>query len=169
MIGALVGAAGAVTAQIVAATFTARREKTRLEWERTRAHEERLDRSKDRFLDLKLEAFSQFLAGVHTMMRDRLRLHPTEWEKTAQTMRSQLHETRNLLPELSLISPPVHEKAWELLMYVQQNVVNDIEQEERSCRRRGIASTTRARVDELTRDCEHAMRSALGHVDGGNS
>jgi hypothetical protein len=84
-------------------------------------------------------------------------------------MRSQLHETRNLLPELSLISPPVHDKARELLKYIQENVVNDIEQEERPSRQRGILSTTRARVDELTMDCEHAMRSALGHVDGANS
>ena len=62
VIGAAIGAGGAVLAQVVTSVFTGRRETQRLEWERGRQDREWEIRRAERFLDLKRELYSDFLA-----------------------------------------------------------------------------------------------------------
>jgi hypothetical protein len=59
---AAIGAGGAVLAQVVTSAFTGRREARRLEWERGRQDREWEIRRAERFLDLKRELYSDYLA-----------------------------------------------------------------------------------------------------------
>lgn len=61
VVAASVGAAGAVTGQIVAAIFTARRESKRLRWEQEQANLRRADEVARLHLETKRQAFTSFL------------------------------------------------------------------------------------------------------------
>lgn len=63
LIGAAIGAAGAITAQFTAASYTGRRERARLEWEKKRQERDWKMRQDERFLNLKRELYSEFLTG----------------------------------------------------------------------------------------------------------
>jgi hypothetical protein len=81
LIGAAIGASGAVAAQIVSSWFTARREAWRLQWEReqqvrrdpARVFDQRRDderRTSERFLDIKRELYSRFLTLCSSITRE---------------------------------------------------------------------------------------------------
>ncbi|MGW7684883.1 hypothetical protein ACWGID_29355 [Kribbella sp. NPDC054772] len=61
LIGAGIGAAGAVAGQVVAAVFTGRRESKKLEWEKQQAIERRQSEQKARFLDTKRVAYARYI------------------------------------------------------------------------------------------------------------
>jgi hypothetical protein len=62
IIGAAIGASGAVLAQITVSIFNGRRESRRLRWEKDRQEREWELRRAERFLDLKRELYSDFIA-----------------------------------------------------------------------------------------------------------
>jgi hypothetical protein len=62
MVGAAIGAGGAVPAQIVASIFTARRETDRLKWDKQRQDTEWELQKDERFLALKQDLYANFAA-----------------------------------------------------------------------------------------------------------
>ena len=60
LIGAVIGAGGAVLAQITASIFSGRHDTKRLEWEQAKEAREWDRRRAERFLDLKRELYSDF-------------------------------------------------------------------------------------------------------------
>lgn len=68
IIGAAIGAGGAVLAQITAQVFSGRRDARRLQWEQDRQEREWDDHRGERFLDLKRELYSDYLAHAEEFM-----------------------------------------------------------------------------------------------------
>jgi hypothetical protein len=62
--GALIGAGGAIVAQVTTAVATARRDRFRLDWEKERQAREWEMREEDRFLAVKQEQYAGFGAAV---------------------------------------------------------------------------------------------------------
>ncbi|MEU7712960.1 hypothetical protein ACIA8B_13495 [Micromonospora chalcea] len=65
LLGAAIGAGGAVAAQIVAASFTARRENERLAWEKDKQQQEWRLRRAEQFLDTKRELYSRYIGLLY--------------------------------------------------------------------------------------------------------
>lgn len=74
VIGAAIGAGGAVIAQVASAVFTARRESTRLKWEQQRQAREWKLREAERFIDTKRELYSNFLGQADRFLQYTLTL-----------------------------------------------------------------------------------------------
>ena len=62
--GALIGAGGAIVAQVTTAMATARRDRSRLDWEKERQDREWDMREEERFLAIKQEQYARFGAAV---------------------------------------------------------------------------------------------------------
>jgi hypothetical protein len=65
LIGAGIGAGGAVLAQVVASIFTGRRDTERLRWEQARQDREERLRREERFIELKRELYGRYLTMVN--------------------------------------------------------------------------------------------------------
>jgi hypothetical protein len=65
IVGAAIGAGGAVIAQVTSAVFTARRETARLIWEKERQAREWKMREDERFLHLKQELYASYAVLAH--------------------------------------------------------------------------------------------------------
>jgi hypothetical protein len=122
MFGAAIGAAGAVTAQIVSAGFNARRENRRLQWEQQRTEETATIERQRLFLDSKRQAFVRFLqlsitrhdllvdVWIDTNQRrndwvDLLRSSSRDWWK----------DYMEALGEITLLAPEIEEPARQVL------------------------------------------------------
>jgi len=68
IIGAAIGAGGAVIAQVVSSLFTARRERGQFDWEKKRQEREWEMRKEERFLRLKQEAYSDIMLMANTFL-----------------------------------------------------------------------------------------------------
>ncbi len=62
--GALIGAGGAIFAQVTTAIATARRDRSRLDWEKQQQNREWDVREEERFLAIKQEQYARFGAAV---------------------------------------------------------------------------------------------------------
>lgn len=62
--GALIGAGGAIVAQVTTAIATARRDRSRLDWEKQQQNREWDVREEERFLAIKQEQYARFGAAV---------------------------------------------------------------------------------------------------------
>lgn len=62
--GALIGAGGAIVAQVTTAIATARRDRSRLDWEKQQQNREWDVREEERFLAIKQEQYAKFGAAV---------------------------------------------------------------------------------------------------------
>jgi hypothetical protein len=62
--GALIGAGGAIVAQVTTAIATARRDRSRLDWEKHQKNREWEVREEERFLAIKQEQYARFGAAV---------------------------------------------------------------------------------------------------------
>jgi hypothetical protein len=62
--GALIGAGGAIVAQVTTAIATARRDRSRLDWEKQQQDREWDVREDERFLVIKQEQYARFGAAV---------------------------------------------------------------------------------------------------------
>jgi hypothetical protein len=74
IVGAAIGAGGAVIAQITAAVFTARRERRQLDWDKERQAREWKMREDERFLSLKQDLYTSYsvLTDQFWMAADKL-------------------------------------------------------------------------------------------------
>jgi len=63
--GALIGAGGAIVAQVATAIATARRDRSRLDWEKQQQNREWNVREQERFLAIKQEQYARF-GGKHS-------------------------------------------------------------------------------------------------------
>jgi hypothetical protein len=79
VIGAAIGASGAVVAQVIAAMFTARRETSRLRWEQERQAREWKIKESERFLELKQQLYTRLLSMSYNPVMDVLALTRTEY------------------------------------------------------------------------------------------
>jgi hypothetical protein len=79
IIGAAIGAGGAVIAQVTSAVFTARRETERLTWEKERQAREWKVRESERFLSHKQELYSRYLSMTYQPIMDTLQLTGKEY------------------------------------------------------------------------------------------
>jgi hypothetical protein len=68
VIGAVIGASGAVLAQASSAVFTARRESARLKWEQQRQDRDWKIREEERFLSHRQELYSRYLQLAHDFL-----------------------------------------------------------------------------------------------------
>ncbi len=62
--GALIGAGGAIVAQVTTAIATARRDRSRFDWEKQQQNREWDVREEERFLAIKQEQYARFGAAV---------------------------------------------------------------------------------------------------------
>jgi hypothetical protein len=62
LLGAAIGASGAVVAQVISALFTARREAARLAWEQEKEERNWKFREAERFLSMKQELYSRYIS-----------------------------------------------------------------------------------------------------------
>ena len=79
LIGAALGAGGAVFAQVIAALFTARREAARLAWEQHKQERDWKLHESDRFLSLKQELYSRYISLTYTPIADTVELTRKEY------------------------------------------------------------------------------------------
>jgi hypothetical protein len=79
IVGAAIGAGGAVFAQITASIFTARRESARLEWEQERQNRDWKMRESDRFMIHKQELYSRYLSITYRPVMDTMELTRREY------------------------------------------------------------------------------------------
>lgn len=79
IVGAAIGAGGAVIAQVTSAVFTARRETARLEWEKQRQAREWKMREAERFMSLKQELYGRYISLTYRPIMDTLELTRREY------------------------------------------------------------------------------------------
>ena len=79
LLGAAIGAGGAVLAQVISAVFTARREATRLTWEQGKQEREWKLRDSDRFLTRKQELYSRYISLTYAPIMDTVQLTRREY------------------------------------------------------------------------------------------
>jgi hypothetical protein len=78
--GALIGAGGAIVAQVTTGIATARRDRSRLDWEKERQDREWGMREQERFLAIKQEHYARFGAAVDEFLLYVFSmLHRNEW------------------------------------------------------------------------------------------
>ena len=110
-VGALIGAGGAVAAQIVASIFTAHREDRRLNWEKERQDRDWKMRRAERFLSVKQDIYSRYIHLAYRFISyaDRLRKERVE-DDTAKAEPLEWDELSRLRWSIVLLgSPPVQE------------------------------------------------------------
>jgi hypothetical protein len=109
IIGAAIGAGGAVIAQVVSSLFTARRERGQLDWERNRQEHEWKMRKEERFLILKQEAYGSVMLMANTFLTyiyyaiDYARSEPVEPRPTLPNLQEMLRHRSNI----EIIAPKV--------------------------------------------------------------
>jgi hypothetical protein len=114
IIGAAIGAGGAVIAQITSAVFTSRRETARLTWEKERqAHEWKL-REAERFMSIKQELYSRYISLTYRPIMETMELTRKEyatqpdWHKLVPEYVGPLQdEIDNLRWNIRLLGSPV--------------------------------------------------------------
>jgi hypothetical protein len=158
VVGALIGAGGAVAAQIVASIFTAHREDRRLNWEQERQDRDWKIRGAERFLSVKQDIYSRYihLANQFVLYADRLRKERVE-DDSAEAEPLEWDELSRLRWNIVLLgSPPVQE-------YVKKSydrIFSAVRAAEQSKSREGRLKTVRAaRIAQ--REVTEAMRADL--------
>ena len=120
--GALIGAGGAIVAQITTATATARRDRSRLDWEKERQDREWDIREQERFLAIKQEQYARFGAAVDKFLQ-------STYSTISQNQVPALSELPNL-EQLRLISSSVElmapEKVWRPVALCISTITNAI-------------------------------------------
>lgn len=157
LIGAGLGAGGAVLAQIVAQVFSARSEGRRLAWEREQVTHARDEAEGRKFGERRLELFVDLLELIrHTegAIHDAALLHGEprrlfeEWKASASP----------LLAEIQILAPKVYLEA--LSAYgALQNLFVALEQSEAG--REPFSSTTDQDLQRTVRDLRITMRETL--------
>ena len=110
LIGAGIGAGGAVFAQIISASFTARRENSRLLWEKEKHDRELSMRESERFVSLKQELYSRYISltydPINKIMRetDREYVDEPDWQERMPQYNEELTDLRS---NIRLVGPPV--------------------------------------------------------------
>jgi hypothetical protein len=114
VIAAGIGAGGAVIAQVITSLFTARRENQRLEWEKARQEREWKLREAERFLDIKREMYSRYIALTYKPMMDTVSLvrkeysDQPEWQTRVPEYTGPVYEeVERLRFDIRLIGSPV--------------------------------------------------------------
>jgi predicted ribosomally synthesized peptide with SipW-like signal peptide len=103
MIGAAVGAGGAIIAQVTTAVFTDRRESRKLEWDRKEAQAAR-------FADTRLQLFTDILADTRAVMKKLADQYKSDAMKVDldNTYYEWLRIHARYIAQASLIAPAVH-------------------------------------------------------------
>ena len=114
IIGAAIGAGGAVIAQVTSAVFTARREAARLKWEKERQGREWKLREAERFMSIKQELYSRYISILYRPITDTMALTRSEyatqpdWPKLVPKYVGSLQEEiDNLRWNIRLLGSPV--------------------------------------------------------------
>ncbi len=122
IIGAAIGAAGAVIAQIISALFTAKREHSQLDWERKRQEREWEMRKEERFLSPKQEAYSSIMLVANTYLTyihyavDYAHSEPDEPRPTVPYLQEMLRLRSNIeIIAPKKVSDPVREAVVKLI------------------------------------------------------
>lgn len=118
IVGAAIGAGGAVIAQVTSAVFTARRETARLQWEKQRQVREWKMREAERFMTSKQELYSRYLAVTYkpimtlVLLTKREYNESPDWEKLLPPYTDEFEAELNVLrSNMKLLAPPVvHER-----------------------------------------------------------
>ena len=113
IIGAAIGAGGAVIAQVTSAVFTARRETERLKWERERQARDWKLRKSERFMSLKQELYSRYLSITYkpimalSLLTNREYNDKPDWQKTLPRFKGSFEADLNALrSNIRLLAPP---------------------------------------------------------------
>ncbi|MHA6628351.1 hypothetical protein ACU61A_23180 [Pseudonocardia sichuanensis] len=82
LIGAAIGAGGAIFAQVIAALFTARREAARLAWDKSKQDRDWKLRDADRLLAAKQTLYSRYISLLYRPVMDTVQLTRKEYATT---------------------------------------------------------------------------------------
>lgn len=166
VIAGLVGAGGAVTAQIVAAAFTNRRHGERLDWERAEAEMNRRDTRSARLLDLRREHFSLFLLTAERALTEGHDASRTRDSTRMDVRRAGLNKLKDSIRELEAYESEINLLTGDL-EHVLSELIEKFQQWENQ-----IAQDFAGRPDGPTpgwesmlaqvAECRSAMRDALG-------
>jgi hypothetical protein len=150
VLSGLIGAGGAIAAQVAANIFTGRRERTRLSWEQERQREEWKLRADERFLAQKRDLYTGF-----NQQADRLLLWVTADFVPPDALRAplgppDLAELGRLEANISLIAPIFVSDAVNKAYYELTNAHDCAESEH----------VSRVRLEEITSDAGDALAEA---------
>jgi hypothetical protein len=103
LIGAAVGAGGAIIAQVASVIFTGRSESRKFKWDREEAQAAR-------FADIRLQLFTQILTDVQDVVKKLSDQYVSEESETDldDTFHEWLHIHAQHMAKVSLIAPAVH-------------------------------------------------------------
>jgi hypothetical protein len=126
--GALIGAGGAIVAQVTTAIATARRDRSRLDWEKQQQNREWDVREEERFLAIKQEQYARFGAAVGGFLeymdpwvRQHHRIAPT---------RPDLEPLSLIMTNIDLVAPEeVSRPAWLCINHIT-NFIQSIDAED---------------------------------------
>ena len=114
ILGAAIGAGGAVIAQVTSAVFTARRETFRLMWEKERQARDWKMRESERFMSLKQELYSHYIAMTYKSIMALVLLTGREytdkpgWQKSLPRFKGSFETEINALrSNIRLLAPPL--------------------------------------------------------------
>jgi hypothetical protein len=169
ILGALIGATGAVLGQIVAALFTARREAKRLSWEQESARLKLADELLSRFTDIRRTLFGEYLSEASLAYdkakewyRDGMfnREIPGGYESARTFIDAWYTASERRVVDMQLLAPEVALLCKALNATIL--TLGDFGIEPRQRESHHFDEGELISTEELMRDCQTAMRKDLG-------